>query len=417
MSESFDAIIVGGGLAGLTCARYLCDNGVTCRLLEASDDIGGRVRTDQVDGFLLDRGFQVFLTAYPEARDILDYEKLELRQFEPGALVRMRGEFQRLSDPWRRPRHLLATALSPVATLADKMRIARFRKHTTRGEVEDILTRPQQRTIELLYGRGFSSAVVEQFFRPFLGGVFLDAKLETSSRMCEFVFRMFALGDATLPAAGMAEIPRQLANQLPTGVVSAASPVDSVEGLTVILRSGERLTGRAVVIATEAPAAQELIGGRFNTSGRSVCNLYFATDEPPILEPILVLNGDGTGPINNLCVPSEVSSAYAPPGQSLISVTVLGAHEDQQRLVEQVRDQLNDWFGLIATTWRHLRTYAIRYALPSQSPFSLEPMEKPTAFRDGLFVCGDHGDTGSINGAMASGRRAAEAVLHTLGDS
>lgn len=417
MSESIDAIIVGGGLAGLTCARYLCNNGVTCRLLEASDDISGRVRTDLVDGFLLDRGFQVFLTAYPEARDILDYEKLKLRQFEPGALVRMRGEFQRLSDPWRRPRHLLATALSPVATLADKMRIARFRKHTTRGEVEDILTRPQQRTIELLYRRGFSSAVVEQFFRPFLGGVFLDADLETSSRICEFVFRMFALGDVTLPERGMAEIPRQLANQLPTGVVSVASPVDSVEGLTVILRSGERLTGRTVVIATEAPAAQELIGGRFATTGRSVSNLYFAADEPLILEPILVLNGDGTGPINNLCVPSQVAAGYAPPGQSLISVSVLGVHVDQQRLVEQVRDQLNDWFGPIATTWRHLRTYSIRYALPSLQSSAAEPIAKTTVVKDGLFISGDHCDTASINGAMASGRRAAEAVLQVLAES
>ena len=417
MAGSCDTIVVGGGLAGLTCARYLCDNGVTCRLFEASDDIGGRVRTDQVDGFLLDRGFQVFLTAYPEASKLLNYEKLELRPFDPGALIHLDDRFQRLTDPWRRPRHFLTTALSPVATLADKIRIASFRKYTTKGQLKDILTRTQQKTLDLLSERGFSSTVIEKFFRPFLGGVFLDAKLETSSRMCEFVFRMFALGEATLPAAGMAEIPRQLAAYLPPDVVKTASPVDRIEGRTVILRSGERLTGRAVVVAAEAPAAKALIDGKFSTTGRSVCNLYFAADEPPIVEPILVLNGDGTGPINNLCVPSQVAPGYAPPGQSLISVSVLGAHEDQQRLVEQVRDQLNDWFGPIVTTWRHLRTYSIPYALPSMHCTTAEPIEKPAAVHEGLFVCGDHCDTASINGAMASGRRAAEIVLQAFAKS
>jgi phytoene dehydrogenase-like protein len=142
--------------------------------------------------------------------------------------------------------------------------------------------------------------------------------------------------------------------------------------------------------------------------------LYFAADEPPIREPILVLNGDGTGPINNFCVPSQVAPGYAPPGQSLISVTVLGEQADQHRLVEQVRDQLKEWFGPVVTTWRHLRTYSIQYALPSQRPSALEPVEKPTTLKDGLFICGDHCDTGSINGAMASGKRAAQAVLRTL---
>lgn len=417
MSELFDAIVVGGGLAGLTCARYLCEQGLTCRLFEAGDDVGGRVRTDQVDGFLLDRGFQVFLAAYPEAKKILDYEMLRLCRFEPGALIRSNGKFHRLTDPWRRPRHLFATALSPVATLSDKLGIARFRRHTTRGTIADIFTRPQQETIALLHERGFSNTVVERFFRPFLGGVFLDAGLKTSSRMSEFVFRMFALGDVALPERGMAEIPRQLANQLPPGVVKTDSPVNSIDDCTVVLCSGERITSRAVVIATNAPTARKLVGGKFSIAGQSVTNMYFAADNPPIREPILVLNGDGTGPINNFCVPSQVASGYAPAGQSLVSVTVLGEQADQYRLVEQVRDQLKLWFGPIVASWRHLRTYSIPYALPSQRPSAMEQVEKPTALKDGLFICGDHCDTGSINGAMASGKRAAEVALRTLGEN
>ena len=336
MDSVLDTIIGGGGISGLTCARELTAAGLSCQLLEASDQVGGRARTDKVDGFLLDRGFQVFLTAYPEAQAILSYDELELKSFEPGALIRFQGKFRRLADPWRQPRHLLATALSPVASLQDKLRIASFRRHTTRGKPHGSFERPEQTTIDLLRSRGFSEIVIERFFRPFLGGIFLDRDLATSSRMCECVFRMFSLGDATLPAQGMGAIARQLASQLPADVVNVNSPVVALDRQAVVLSSGEKLTARAVILATEAPVASKLLGDNRWATGQSVTNLYFAADEAPIKEPILVLNGDGEGPINNLCV------------------------------------------------------------------------------REGVFVCGDYLDTASINGAMASGRRAAEAVLTDL---
>jgi len=414
MNSELDAIIVGGGLAGLTSARTLCAAGLSCQLLEASDVVGGRVRTDAFDGFLLDRGFQVFLTAYPQARAMLDYPQLDLRCFEPGALIRFRGKFHRLADPWRRPQHIVATALSPVATLADKLRIASFRKHTTRVPLTEIYDRPEQATIDLLHERGFSEIIIERFFRPFLGGVFLDATLQTSSRLCEFVFRMFSLGDAAIPANGMGSIPRQLASLLPPEVVRINTPVEAMVGRQVILSSGERLSARAVILATEAPVARRLLGDSYPADGRSVRCLYFAADEAPVREPILVLNGDGAGPINNLCVPSQVASSYAPPGKSLVSVTVLGDHSSRNGTTEQVRGQLRSWFGPAVDAWQHLKTYEIQYALPVQSPPALDPVAKPTVVGDGLFVCGDHCDTASINGAMASGRRAAEAALSTL---
>ena len=406
--------MIGGGLAGLVCASNLHKLGISCQLLEASDQIGGRVRTDEVDGFLLDRGFQVFLTAYPEALATLDYEQLELCRFEPGAMIRYHGKFHRFSDPWRRPQHAISTALSPAGTLADKFRIASFRKHTTRGQLEDIYNRAEQTTIALLRQRGFSDVVIERFFRPFLGGVFLDGDLHTSSRMCEFVFRMFSQGDAALPARGMGEIPRQLARHLPPDVVRTNTAVESIEHTNVILSSGERLSARAVIVATPAPIARRLLGDPHPADGRSVSCLYFAAPQPPLKESILVLNGDGKGPINNLCVPSQVSSKYAPNGQSLVSVTVLGQDSDEQRLLEQVHAQLQEWFGTTAETWRHLKTYSISYALPAQSPPALQPVAKSTRHGEGVFVCGDHCDTGSINGAMASGRRAAEAVIEML---
>lgn len=414
MVSELDAVIIGGGLAGLSCARQLCAEGLDCRVLEAADDVGGRVRTDACDGFLLDRGFQVFLTAYPEASAVLDYDALNLRRFEPGALVRFNGAFHRFADPWRRPQHLLKTALSPVASLSDKIRVARFRAHTCRGDLQDVFERPEQPTIDLLHARGFSSTIIERFFRPFLGGVFLDHELRTSSRMCEFVFRMFSQGDAALPKQGMGEIPRQLAGQLPSDVLRLNSPVDSIEGHTVILASGERLAARHIIVATEAPTAAKLLGTSDDVEGQSVSCVYFATEEPPISEPILVLNGDGEGPVNNLCVPSQVSHGYAPAGQSLVSVTVLGKYADSTALQNEVTRQLTVWFGNVVASWRHLRTYDIRYALPNQAAPRLGDVAKPTAVGDRLYVCGDHRDTASINGAMASGRRAAESVIASL---
>ena len=416
MPAEHDILIIGGGLAGLTCADALHAAGRSCQVLEASDQVGGRVRTDQVDGFLLDRGFQVLLTAYPEAQALLDYDALQLRRFNSGALVRFRERFFHFADPWRQPRHVFATALSPVATLGDKLRVARFRNHTTRGELSDIYTRSEKTTLDLLQDRGFSPAIMERFFRPFLGGVMLDRELRSSSRLCEFVFRMFSQGETALPAHGMGEIPKQIANRLPAGVVTLNCPVQSIDGEGVELASGERRAARTIVVATEAPTARRLLGDPQPADGRGVTCLYFAAEQPPVRDRTLVLNGAGTGPINNLCIPSQVASTYAPSGQSLISVTVLETHQDQDALQQQVRAQLTDWFGSVATTWRHLRSYSIPYALPVQTPPALDPVAKPSRLQKNIFHCGDHCDTASINGAMASGRRAAEAVLAAWGE-
>ena len=414
MDTSADVIIVGGGLAGLTCACYLSENGVPFRLLEASDRTGGRVRTEEVDGFLLDRGFQVFLTAYPEAKQLLNYDGLELSSFEPGALIRFNGGFRRFTDPWRRPSCLLATALSPVATLSDKLRVASFRSYTSRDSLEDIYARENRTTLDLLQQRGFSDVVIERFFRPFLGGVFIDDQLETSSRMCEFVFRMFSQGEVALPATGMQCIPQQLESKLPEDSVMTNARVECIEGKQVTLSSGQRLSGQAVVIATQEPVAWKMLGISKTSEARRVTNLYFSSPKPPIEEPILVLNGDGHGPVNNMCVPSQIAHSYAPSGQSLVSLTVLKSYADQEALTSEVLAQMRDWFGPEVDAWRHLKTLEIDYALPVMSPTSQEPLKRQAMIGDDVFICGDHCDTASINGAMASGRRAAEAIIEFL---
>lgn len=401
-----DAIIVGGGIAGLCCAKELHSRGKSFVVLEGSDRVGGRIATDEIDGFKLDRGFQVFLTSYPEAKNVLDYDALGLQEFEPGALVFHGGKFHRFSDPWRRPQHLLATAFSAAATFGDKLKIAKLRNHVCRGSLDDLYQHREMATIDALARFGFSDTIIQRFFRPFLGGVFLDGGLATSTRMFEFVFRMFSQGNATLPLAGMQAIPQQIANALPQGSIRLNAKVASIEAQSVKLESGETLSAPAVILATANPEAKSLADVP-EREGCGVTCIYFAADQPPINEPILVLNGEESGPINNLCVPSLVADGYAPAGRSLVSVTVLGIHPDS--IVEEVRTQLKSWFGDAAAEYMHLRTYRIPFALPSQ--ISLDPIPGSVKLRPGLYRCSDDCDTASINGAMTAGRRAAEAVI------
>ena len=411
-----EVVIVGAGLAGLSCAKHLFQNGLQPLVLEATGSLGGRVRTDRLDGFLLDRGFQVFLTAYPEAKRFLDYACLKLRSFEPGALVRFGGTFHLLADPWRKPWQSLRSILNPIGTLQDKLRIAGLRSRALSGTLDDLFATPETTTLEMLRQAGLSDAMTERFFRPFLGGIFLDRDLYTSSRMFQFVFRMFSLGLASLPAQGMQAIPDQLASSIPKESVRFDARVQSVEPGRVQLANGEEFTCRHIVVAADSSAASQLLGAPLHKAWQGVTCLYFAAVTPPVSRPILVLNGEGKGPINNLCVPSVVSADYAPAGQHLVSVSVMGVpDQDAAELEIAVRDQLTEWYGPKVKGWRHLRTFRIPHALPQQFPPALETPQRPVKVTDEIYVCGDHRDNASINGAMVSGRRAAEAILQARG--
>ena len=404
-------LVVGAGLAGLACARRLAAAGRAVQVLEASDDVGGRVRTDDVGGFRLDRGFQVLLTAYPEALAQLDYRSLHLHSFYPGAQVRLHGRFHRLADPFRHPLDAAATLLNPVGSPADKARVLRLRRRARSGTVPELLARAETSTMQALTDLDFSNTMIERFFQPVLGGILLGRELSTTSRMLDFVIRMMAEGEIAIPAAGMGAISRQLAAGLPDGSISTGAAVAAVAGDEVILEDGRRLPAHAVVVATEGDTAARLLGHAPPSAGRSVTTLYFAAPRPPVQGPYLVLDGEGRGPVNNLCVPSEVAEAYAPPGRALVSATVLGVPDTRDdALLAEVRAQLADWFGRQVGEWSHLRTYRIRWALPDRSPPTSLPGAPVTAL-PGIYVAGDHLDTASINGALASGRRAAEAIL------
>jgi len=392
------------------------------RLLEATDRVGGRVRTEQCDGFQIDHGFQVLLTAYPACRQLLDYDALRLRAFEPGALIRLPGRWGRLSDPWRRPRHLWATAVSPVGSLADKARIVRLRRAASRGTLPELFARPQRSTLEHLRAFGFSEGMIDRFFRPFLGGIFLERDLQTSSRMFEFVFRMFSAGAAALPAEGMAAIPRQLAARLPAGTVQLQETVETIDGTHVTTTAGQRYQAGNLVIATEAPAAARLLGAPdLDCRWQATHAFSFAAPVSPSDEPILMLDGTGQGPINHLAVVSRVAPSYAPEGRALISANVVGACEDPQDLLPAVRAQLREWFGVAVDRWDFLQVTSVPFALPEQTVERLEAVGPaggqawPAAGHDHLWVCGDHRETSSIQGAMQSGLEVAEALLSAAG--
>lgn len=407
-------VIIGGGLAGLTCATQLHEAGIEFVLLEASDSVGGRVRTDNIDGFLLDRGFQVLLTAYPEAQRLLDYDALNLQAFEPGSIIRTDGRIHRISDPWRRPQNALQTAFAQIGGFADKLRIGRLRWDACRGPLEQVFQRPDRTTEKELTRRGFTPDMVEKFLRPFLGGVFLDADLQTSCRMMSFVFRMFSQGDTALPANGMGTIPRQLAERLPQDSIRLSSPVNAIDSGRVTLNTGTVIPSDRVIIATEQSAAAKLLPELASSrSPRSVRCLYFSASEPPIEEKMLVLNGTGHGVVNNLCIPSQVAKKYAPVGKSLISATVLKSELVNDDLLASVTEQMREWFGASVDDWQHLRTYTIPYALPNQMTPAFDPPLQPVTLRDDILVCGDYRTNGSINGAMQSGRLVAEEILRS----
>ena len=415
-TANHDVIIIGGGLAGLSCAVRLHEAGKSVLVLEATDRVGGRVRSDVVDGFVLDHGFQVLLTAYPACRELLDYSELKLRPFEPGALVRHGGKFCLLGDPWRRPGQAIQTALSPVGSIGDKLRIAKLRRESRRGSLQDLYNRPNISALQRLETAGFSPAMVDQFFRPFLGGVFLDETLSVSSRMLEFVFRMFAQGDISIPAGGMGAIPQQLAKRLPGDSLRLSTTVGAIDGHTVNLTDGSKLSAEAIVVATESNAAARLLSlDALATEWSGTTTIYYGADAAPDDRKLLILRGDETGPIQTATVISNVAPEYAPHGKSLISVSVgpeIGT-DDLDQLDQSIREQLASWFGDQVASWKQLRIYEVPYALPRSSLATIEASieAKSLGGTEGVYLCGDHRDTPSIQGAMHSGLRVASAIL------
>lgn len=402
---------MGGGLSGLSCALLLERQGVDVHLVEASDDVGGRVRTDVIDGFRLDRGFQVLLTAYEELQRQVDLPRLDLQSFKPGSVVWTGRRLERLSDPFRDPAGALASLRARVGTVSDKLKVAKLRRDVVSQAPDMSFEGPDRTTLAELQGLGFSPGFIDGFFRPFLGGVFLERDLETSSRLFRYYFRCFSTGDVTLPAKGMQRLPELLAAPLEDRI-SLLTPAVAVSATSVELKGGISIGAKFVIVAVDGGSAPALLSDSSAVSFKPTITSYFAAEELPYEGPLLILDGEGSGPANHVAVVSQVSPDYAPAGAHLISVSGVGAHSrDEEAFRGGLRHQLARWFGPSVSQWRHLRTYRIPHALPVHGPGSLADRPGPGPGAGGVFVAGDHVEFGAIQGALLSGRKVAEAIL------
>lgn len=414
LPDHVDVAIVGAGLAGLAAARAVQAAGRSVVVLEAADGVGGRVRSDRVDGFTLDRGFQVLLTAYPEVQRQLDVPALRLRPFDPGATVWTGSRFWTLGDPLRRPGQLVSSAVAPVGSVFDKIRLAGLLHRLRRADPVALLHGQDIPTAFALRDVGFSSRLTERFLRPLLGGIQLDMELTGSRRMSDVVLRSLAVGDSAVPAGGMQAIPDQLAAGLTPGTVHLGVPVAAVAPGELRLVDGRVVTAANVIVATEGPAAARLLHGQGGTrpvadpGSRAAACVWFSAPSSPAGRRTIILDGTGRGPVSNVAVMSDVAPEYAPGGAALIAAACPGTVGGDD-LADAARAQLRTWWGAAADEWRVVRVDRIAHGQPDSRP-PFHP-KQPVALGQGLFVCGDHRDTPSIQGALFSGRRCGEAAV------
>jgi phytoene dehydrogenase-like protein len=419
-------IVVGAGLAGLVCARTLFRAGVVVRVLEASDGVGGRVRSDVVDGFTLDRGFQVYFTAYPAGARQLDYARLDLRRFDPGAIIARAARRHVLSDPLRDPHSLVPSLRTGVVGLGDKLRTAQLLAELRATGIDALMNSPDETTEAFLRRRGFSPAFVENFARPFFGSIFLDDSLRTSAKAFRFDWKMLGEGDTVLPARGIGQIAQQLAEELTAaGRIHLRTPVASLwrgaDGATVVgvrTAEGESIPADLVVVATPAPEAARLSGLPMPTGAVGTTCCYFAGNAPVCDGRKIVLHANQNPFVRSAAQLTNIIPEYAPPGRHLLSTTVLGVPDasDGDLFSRAMADLRRMWAGdrraLAALSgYRPLALYRIPYGQFPQPPGIYPTLPDNDSGVPGLFFAAEFTAASSQNAAMRSGEKAAARIL------
>lgn len=404
MPPRAEAVVIGAGLAGLSVATRLAAAGCDVHVLEGAGHVGGRLTTERIDGFVVDRGFQVLNTGYPRVAD-LDLAALELGWFLTGARVWVDGRPHRVLDPRSKPMSITATAAAPIGTLPEKAALAAFSVRAGYLPVDRLLRAPERTAAEALEGAGAGGVVLERFLRPFLAGVLLEDRLDTSSRYLDLLWRSFVRGRIGLPARGMQSIGQQLADRLPPGTVHLDCRVDAIAGGAVRTASGS-IAADVVVVATDPDTAAGLLPSVTASAPRQVTTHLHVLPSSPWDEPLLVLGRPG-GQLVNTAVLTDAQPRYGPDGRALVASSTLAPTRE-----ENIREEVARAHGVATADLAHLTSITV----PAAQPAALAPLElrRPVDLGDGVFVCGDHRDTPSIQGAMASGARTARAVLRRL---
>ena len=403
--------IIGAGVSGLIAARVLEDNGFSPIILETTDRVGGRVKTDIVDGYQLDHGFQVLLTAYPAAQKYLDFKSLDLQKFLPGASVFKNGKQLIIGDPLRELSLLFSTLFSGIGTFSDKFKILKLNIRLNKKTLEAIFSEKEQSTLSYLIGLGFSNEMITDFFTPFFSGIFLEKKLETSSRMFEFVYKMFGEGYAALPKAGIEAIPKQLFQNLQNTTFRFNTKVASIKEGEIVLADTTKLESHFTIVATEA---SNLISNLKNqhTEWKSCDTLYFETERRVIKKPLIGLIPKNETLINNIFYHTSLPTSIKPT-KELLSVTVLDNQNlSSELLIEQVKNELQK--NCAIDSCKFIKQYNIPMALPKLNDLQYEMLPSETRLTDSLFLAGDTQLNGSLNAAMISGERAALAAIEMV---
>ncbi len=404
-----DVLVVGAGLAGLRCAIELSSAGRTVQVLEGADEVGGRMRTDRVDGFLLDRGFQVLNDAYPAARQALDLTALRLQRLEDAMVVHRGGRLYRLGNPLARPSQALGLLGTGVLGWGQKARIGAYAAAATVLPARAIRGRDDISAREAWRRAGLDPDAV---LAPFFQGVVLEREMATSRRFLDLMLRMFVRGRSTLPERGMQAVPEHLAGRLPPGTVRLGCAVETVGNGQVLTGSGPR-AARAVVVATDPWTAHRLLPDLGTPPvAHGVTTVYHAAPVWPGQHGTLITDAD-QGPVANTVVVSVDAPAYAPSGRALVATSLLHGPDGPPDVGEpRLLAELSTLHQTDATGWERLATYDIPRALPAMP--APHDFRRPVRVGPGLYVAGDHRDTSSIQGALVSGRRVAEAVLRDL---
>tara|TARA_Y100000590_G_scaffold209609_1_gene237504 strand:+ start:539 stop:1741 length:1203 start_codon:yes stop_codon:yes gene_type:complete len=395
------AIVVGAGLSGLSCALELEKNGYQVQILEKEDHSGGRVHSDIIEGYILNRGFQVLQTGYPEAKKLLDYKKLELCNLDSEVWIMKNNKIKKLYDPIQNPFNLLKASFSNVGTFWDKLRLLKIRQSTVSRSTDTIFKDNEITSFEQLQNYGFSDSIINEFFKPLFGGAFLDNELNTTSRMLNFVYKIFSIAPVAIPKYGMKSIPEQLEAKLESKI-SFNTKVIKLDNKNVFLEN-ETLSADVIVLAANHNSTKQLIPSIEEISWNSTSCYYFIADYPPFNSKVVLLNGNNQGKINNVFVPTNVSKDYSPNNKSIISVSTIGLNTNET----EIRNELKNWFGNQTEDWKLLHVYHIEHALPRMSV----PGISHSQYVNGIHMCGDYLTSSSINGSMYSGRITAKQII------